>query len=125
MNQSKFYVEIESVEYPAESSLGARLLFKKETGKEVREISGLSDSIIWLWWCVKSASARSKNPMELDCQEFADSCTMEVLDEWSRVQNQEAAESKKDSEGDPDLRTLRVRDGSGGTRLMMISAGSP
>ena len=44
MNQSKFYVEIESVEYPAESSLGTRLLFKKETGKEVNEILGLSES---------------------------------------------------------------------------------
>lgn len=87
-------IEIDGVEYPAHSSLGAMLLFKKETGKEVNEINGLSDSIIWLWCCVKSASAKSDRPLEMDCQEFADRCTMETLQQWTMAQ-QEDNDSKK------------------------------
>lgn len=89
-------IEIDGEEYTAESSLGAMLLFKKETDREVTEISGLSDSIVWLWCCVKSASAKTDRPLTLDCQEFADRCTMEVLQEWSRIQQSEKeSETKK------------------------------
>ena len=89
------YVEIEGISYPAHNSLGAMLLFKKETGKEVNQIDGLSDSIIWLWCCVKSASARTEHPLTMDCQEFADRCTMDVLDEWTNTQRELQEESKK------------------------------
>lgn len=88
-------VEIDGVEYPATVSLGAMLLFKDETGKEVNEISGLSDSIVWLWCCVKSASARTAHPLEMNCQEFADSCTMDVLNAWTQLQQQAGEETKK------------------------------
>lgn len=88
-------VEIDGVEYPAHPSLGAMLLFKKETGREVNQISGISDSIVWLWCCVKSASSKSDKPMTLSCQEFADSCTMEQLTAWNEMQQGNAEESKK------------------------------
>ena len=95
MKGTTLYVEIDGTSYPAESNLGAMLLFKKETGKEVKEISGLSDSIIWLWCCVKSASSKTSKPLEMDCQEFANSCTMEVLEEWTQSQNKLQEDSKK------------------------------
>lgn len=91
----RLYVDVKGVSYPAEVSLGAMLLFKKETGKEVSEIKGLSDSIIWLWCCVKSASSSTNTPLTMGCQEFADNCTMEVLDEWAEVQNEDNKKSKK------------------------------
>ena len=91
----KLMIEIDGVEYPAHNSLGAMLLFKKETGKEVNEINGLSDSIIWLWCCVKSGSARTDRPLTMDCQEFADSCTMVVLDAWTLAQKELTDGAKK------------------------------
>lgn len=93
--KESLYVEIDGKNYPAHTSLGAMLLFKKETGKEVNEISGLSDSIVWLWCCVKSASSKSEEPLIMSCQEFADSCTMEVLDEWTNAQKELQETSKK------------------------------
>lgn len=98
--QSKtFYVEIDGVSYRANGSLGAMLLFKEQTGKEVNEINGLSDTIVWLWCCVKSGSAKSSNPLTLSCQEFADACTMDVLDEWTKAQATDRESKKKSSKG--------------------------
>lgn len=91
--KTSLYVEVDGVSYPAEVSLGAMLLFKKETGKEISEINGLSDTIVWLWCCVKSASSLTSNPLEMKCDEFASRCTMETLEAWTEAQNSE--ESKK------------------------------
>lgn len=46
------------------------LQFKKVTGKEVTQIEGISGSIVWLWCCTKSATSKTNQPLELDCQEF-------------------------------------------------------
>lgn len=93
--EKKLVVEVEGIKYPAHSSLGAILLFKKETGKEVNEINCLTDSIIWLWCCVKSASAKTDNPLKMNCQEFADSCDMETLNLWTESQQSENVSKKK------------------------------
>lgn len=94
-NKGILYINIDGTEYKAEPTLGAMLLFKKETGKEVNEITGLSDTIIWLWCCVKSGSEKTGHPLQMNCQEFADSCTMDVLNAWTEAQKQSGEESKK------------------------------
>lgn len=92
-------VEIDGVSYPAHTSLGAMLLFKKETGKEITEVQGISDSIIWLWCCVKSASAKTDHPLTMGCQEFADNCTMDILNAWTEAQNSGTDSKKKTPKG--------------------------
>ena len=71
------------------------LLFKETTGKEVNESNGLSDSIVWLWCCVKSGSAKSATPLTMSLQEFADSCDMATLQAWTEAQQAQSAEDAK------------------------------
>lgn len=86
LQKGKLILEIDGVSYPAHDSLGAMVRFKETTGKEVNEISGISDSIVWLWCCVKSASAKTDHPLTMDFMEFADSCDMETLQAWTAQQ---------------------------------------
>ena len=45
----KTIVTIDGQEYPCRPTMGAMLRFKRETGKEVNEITGLSDWIAYLY----------------------------------------------------------------------------
>lgn len=106
MNAKKLIINIDGIDYPAYQSMGAMLHFKEQTGKEVNEITGISDSIIWLWCCVKSASAKTDNPLLMDCQEFADSLSFEVLTQWNKAQQVlEAEAKKKGTKGSPKVFT--------------------
>ena len=92
--KKRMIVEIDGVEYPAEVTCGAMVRFKEETGKEVNQINGVSDTIVWLWCCVKSACSKEKKEFPYSAVEFADQCTMETLNAWTKAQNS-GEESKK------------------------------
>lgn len=71
--------------YPCYPTLGAMLLFKQETDKEVSEMraENVSEMIIYLWCCAKSASSRESKDFTLSLQDFADSCDQSDLTAWN------------------------------------------
>lgn len=72
-------VTINGTAYPLRVTMGAMLLFKRETGREATEIqtSALSDLITFIWCCIKSASRHDKIDFNLSLDEFADGITPE------------------------------------------------
>ena len=84
-------VTINGVAYPCTPSMGAMLRFKKETGKEVTEITpgpnSFSDLCIYLWCCVASGAKREGKEFNLSLMDFADSLTPEDMQEWNDAVN--------------------------------------
>lgn len=71
--------------FPAEINLGAMLLFKKETGREVTEAdySAPSDLITLLWCAASAASEVAEVKMDYTLQQFANRVTADTLKKWS------------------------------------------
>lgn len=64
--------------------MGAMLRFKKETGKEITELSdSLTELCAYLYCCVASACAADKVPFSMDLMEFADALSPEDLNAWA------------------------------------------
>lgn len=84
---AKIEVAINNVAYPCRPTMGAMLRFKKETGKEVTEISNTSFSELctYLYCCVASASAADKVPFDMSLLEFADALNPEDMTEWAEA----------------------------------------
>ena len=63
-------------------TMGALLRFKRETGRDVSEVTDkdVADMVILLWCAVASACAHDRVPFELSLDEFADSLSPETLD---------------------------------------------
>ena len=83
-------------EFPVEINLGAMLLFKKETGKEVTDadMGGLSDLTHLLWAGTVSASEVAGVKFDYTPQQFANRLTPEALTQWSaRLAEDQKAES--------------------------------
>lgn len=63
--------------------MGAILRFKRLTGKEVTDISGLSDWVDYLYCCIASATqADTGTPFPMSRDDFADSTPQEAVGEW-------------------------------------------
>lgn len=71
--------------FPCYPTLGAMLLFKQETDKEVSEMraENVSEMIIYLWCCAKSASSRESKDFTLSLQDFADNVDPDALSRWN------------------------------------------
>jgi len=82
----KVTVNINGKEYPCRPTMGAMLRFKKETGKEVTELTNgsFSDLCTYLYCCVASASAADKVPFDLSLMEFADALSPEDMTAWAK-----------------------------------------
>lgn len=82
---AKIEVIINGKAYPCRPTMGAMLRFKKETGKEVTEISstGFSDLCTYLYCCVASASAADGVSFDMDLMSFADALSPEQMNEWA------------------------------------------
>lgn len=77
-------VMINGVAYPCRPTMGAMLRFKRETGKEVTELSdNLTELCTYLYCCVASACAADKVPFNMDLMEFADALSPEDLNSWA------------------------------------------
>lgn len=70
-----FKVEINGTSYPCRMTMGAMLRFKRQTGKEVTEVTmdSLSDLAVLLWCCVASACNADKVEFKLGLEDFCDS----------------------------------------------------
>lgn len=71
-------------EYPCRVTMGAMLRFRRETGREVTEISGsLEDLCTYLWCCVCSACRRDGQDFDMSLMDFADALDPETLTAWA------------------------------------------
>ncbi len=82
---AKVEVVIAGVSYPCRPTMGAMLRFKKETGKEITEISetNFSDLCTYLYCCVASACAADKVAFGMSLIEFADALAPEQMQAWT------------------------------------------
>lgn len=87
---SKIEVMINSVAYPCRPTMGAMLRFKKETGKEITEITDTSftDLCTYLYCCVASASAADGVPFNLSLIDFADALNPDDMTAWAAQMQQ-------------------------------------
>lgn len=76
--------------YPCRPTMGAMLRFKKETGKEITEITDKSftDLCTYLYCCVASASAADKVDFSMSLLEFADALNPEEMSAWAEQMQQ-------------------------------------
>lgn len=80
----KIEIRIDGKAYPCRQTMGAMLRFKKETGKEVTEISdNLSDMCAYLYCCTLSACKKDGIKFDMSLMDFADSITPEDLNQWT------------------------------------------
>lgn len=82
--------------------MGAMLRFKRETGREITEISSTSvtDLCTYLWCCIASASKREGIEFDMPLLEFADSISPEDMAAWNESISGNTAtdDSEDDSE---------------------------
>ncbi len=90
-------ITLEGKEYPCRVTMGALLRFKRETGRELSEMSegSLSDVLTYLWCCVCSACAADGIAFDYSLDDFADRCTMEDVNAWSSQLSAEDSGKKK------------------------------
>ena len=88
-------VTINGKVYPCRPTMGAMLRFKKETGKEVTEITtdNFSDLCTYLYCCVASASAADKVPFDMPLMDFADALSAEDMENWAKAMQAGAAKN--------------------------------
>lgn len=81
-------------ELPCRVTMGAMLRFKRETGRDVSEMSSgdISDLITFMWCCVSSACVADGTEFGLTLEEFADRMDPESL---GRFYESGASDSKK------------------------------
>ena len=74
-------ISINGKEYPCRVTMGAFIDFKNETGREASEISSssVSDMIVFIWCCIKSACRHDKVEFPYSLEEFADASDPETL----------------------------------------------
>lgn len=96
---AKIEVEINGKAYPCRPTMGAMLRFKKETGKEVTEITDKSftDLCTYLYCCVASASAADGVDFSMSLIEFADALNPEDMTAWT-AQMQQSSTANGDVE---------------------------
>ena len=97
----KIEITIDGKAYPCRQTMGAMLRFKKETGKEVTEITNsLSDMCAYLFCCTASACKKDGVKFDMSLMDFADSITPEDLNEWTEAVNATASQA---SEGEAEV----------------------
>lgn len=95
MERKGIEIEIDGAIYPCRMTMGAMVLFKEQTGREVTDIDAgsLSDMCRFLWCCVKSASRRDKVEFPLTFEDFADGVTPDIILSWTEAIQQNAGGS--------------------------------
>ena len=99
---AKVEVTINGAKYPCRPTMGAMLRFKKETGKEITEMTDKSftDLCTYLYCCVASASAADKVDFSMSLLEFADALNPEDMNEWAAQMQQGSTANDNAAEGE-------------------------
>ncbi len=97
---AKVEITINGVAYPCRPTMGAMLRFKKETGKEITEITntGFSDLCAYLYCCVASACAADKVPFSMSLLDFADALDPEQMAVWTASMQAENGQAPAEAE---------------------------
>lgn len=97
----KIEITVNGKAYPCRPTMGAILRFKRETGREVSEITGLSDWVTYLYCCIASATkCDTGNDFSMSLMDFADSVPQELVSEWAdtlQESGEKPAEAEKKS----------------------------
>ena len=91
-------VNINGTAYPCRITMGAMLLFKQQTGREATTISNdaISDLIIFIWCCIRSASRHDRVDFNLTLEDFADGITPDEAGAIFTVINDEVEPEQSD-----------------------------
>lgn len=77
-------IKVDGRTYPCRSTLGAMLMYKRTTGKDVSEMDGsITDLFIFLWCCVVTSCRHDGVEFRMSLEEFGDSMTPEDLVAWT------------------------------------------
>lgn len=89
-------ISLKGKEYPCVFVMGAMLLFKRETGKDVSQMKpdDLEDLLTLMWCCVKCASQAEGVEFSMDFETFCNSVTPAMVSEWN-AQLKPDAEKKR------------------------------
>ena len=99
-NKANAGITIDGKDYPFRPTMGAMLRFKRETGREV-PAAGMtpSETAVWLWCCVASASAADGIPFGLTLMDFCDRITPAQLAEWAEAVSSQGTAQEAQGEG--------------------------
>lgn len=78
-------ITLRGVEYPCRLVMGALLLFKRETGKDVAQMDAeaLEDVLMLLWCCVKCACQADGVEFKWDFETFCNTITPDEVRQWN------------------------------------------
>ena len=95
----KIEVIVNGKAFPCRTTMGAMLRFKRETGKEVVDITdwAFTDLCTFLWCCVASASKADGKKFDLSLMDFADNITPDELEAWAQSIKAEQETENKDT----------------------------
>lgn len=98
----KVEVIVNGEAFPCRTTMGAMLRFKRETGKEVTDITDwtFTDLCTFLWCCVASASKHDGKRFDMSLMDFADSLTPDELEAWAASIKESQAENNKASDAE-------------------------
>lgn len=84
-------------ELPCRLTMGAMLLFKRQTGKDLNQIQGedLEAMLTLLWCCVKSACRAEGVEFDVDFEMFCDMITPEEMALWNKAMETEQDKKKE------------------------------
>lgn len=87
-------------ELPCRLTMGAMLLFKRQTGKDLNQIQGedLEAMLTLLWCCVKSACRAEGVEFDVDFEMFCDMITPDEMALWNKAMETEQDKKKEQQE---------------------------
>lgn len=87
-------------ELPCRLTMGAMLLFKRQTGKDLNQIQGedLEAMLTLLWCCVKSACRAEGVEFDVDFEMFCDMITPDEMALWNKAMETEQNKKKEQQE---------------------------
>ena len=93
-------IKVTGVEYPCRVTMGAIVRFKRESGKDIRDIdqSDIDQMLLFVWCCIKSACNADGVKFELPFDVFVDMLEPEDFTEFfGEIQS----ETQKKTENTP------------------------
>lgn len=77
-------IQINGQDYPCRVTMGAMVRFKRESGKDVSELcqDDVSDLVLFLWCCVKSACNADSVDFAYSFEGFADALTPQDMNQF-------------------------------------------
>lgn len=91
-------ISVGGKDYPCRLTMGAMLLFKRNTGQDVSQMqeADLEQMLMLMWCCVVSACRAEGVEFDVDFERFCDMVTPQDLNRWNEALSRE---NEKKSEG--------------------------